>query len=415
MSIFFALIFITFLGGDLAWTLAARRAFMGDGSVRFARWGSYAFIGLMAGCVFLMIGGRLVGLRSDALFPSALLSAVMIWHFVGLAVALVVGAIVGVTKLVAIIARRRSEIVDAPEIVVSAGTPWHLQGETDARLVSRRELLARAAAFAPVAVTLATTATSQIELNRFRIRPIDVPIRGLLSALDGFTIAHVTDVHLGRFTTDATFRRIVAATNDLDCDLVLQTGDLINFDQRDLPVAAEMVHAMRGRYGQFMCEGNHDLIEGRETFTREARALRLPMLIDQGRTISINGAEVTILGLPWLRVPRGESVDAAYAPVVRRLKTLAPTNAFPILLAHHPHAFDAAVANGVPLTLAGHTHGGQLHLSENIGFGPLMYRYWSGLYQRDGASCVVSNGAGNWFPLRVNAPAEILRLTLRRA
>jgi uncharacterized protein len=242
-----------------------------------------------------------------------------------------------------------------------------------------------------------------------------VPIRNLPSTLDGLTIAHVTDVHLGRFTTDATFRRIVAAANDLDCDLVLQTGDLINFDQRDLPVAAELTHALRGRFGQFMCEGNHDLIEGRDTFEATARRLRLPILINEVAGVTVNGVEINLLGLPWIRIPRGESFDAAYAPVVASLKRRASTAAFPILLAHHPHAFDAAVLSGVPLTLAGHTHGGQLHLSKNIGFGPLMYRYWSGLYQRNGSACVVSNGAGNWFPLRTNAPAEILRLTLRRA
>ena len=74
----------------------------------------------------------------------------------------------------------------------------------------------------------------------------------------------------------------------------------------------------------------------------------------------------------------------------------------------------------MPLTLAGHTHGGQLMLPGGIGPGPLMYRYWSGLYRQPtptggAAACVVSNGVGNWFPLRMNAPAEIVHLTLRRA
>jgi predicted MPP superfamily phosphohydrolase len=90
--------------------------------------------------------------------------------------------------------------------------------------------------------------------------------------------------------------------------------------------------------------------------------------------------------------------------------------AFPILLAHHPHAFDAAAVAGIPLTVSGHTHGGQLMLSESVGFGPLMYRYWSGLYRKpahNGASLVVSNGVGNWFPVRLRAPAEIIHLTMR--
>jgi predicted MPP superfamily phosphohydrolase len=89
-------------------------------------------------------------------------------------------------------------------------------------------------------------------------------------------------------------------------------------------------------------------------------------------------------------------------------------DAFPILLAHHPHAFDPAAAAGIPLTLAGHTHGGQLMLTDTLGFGPAMFRYWSGEYRKGDNALVVSNGVGNWFPLRINAPAEIIHLTLRR-
>jgi predicted MPP superfamily phosphohydrolase len=90
------------------------------------------------------------------------------------------------------------------------------------------------------------------------------------------------------------------------------------------------------------------------------------------------------------------------------------TEAFPILLAHHPHAFDAAAEAGLPLTLSGHTHGGQLMLNEQLGFGPAMFRYWAGLYERRESKLIVSNGVGNWFPLRVNAPAELIHVTLRR-
>ena len=86
--------------------------------------------------------------------------------------------------------------------------------------------------------------------------------------------------------------------------------------------------------------------------------------------------------------------------------------AFNILLAHHPEAFDEAVAAGIPLTLAGHTHGGQLMFTPSFGFGPWLYRYWSGLYRKDESQLVVSNGTGNWFPLRIGAPAEIIHLTL---
>ncbi len=90
-------------------------------------------------------------------------------------------------------------------------------------------------------------------------------------------------------------------------------------------------------------------------------------------------------------------------------------DAFPILLAHHPHAFDAAVKADLPLTLAGHTHDGQMMLNRQYGTGPVLFRYWSGLYTRGRSQMIVSNGVGNMFPVRINAPAEIVHITLRCA
>src|SRR2546421_1200827 len=98
---------------------------------------------------------------------------------------------------------------------------------------------------------------------------------------------------------------------------------------------------------------------------------------------------------------------------MQRVCALRNRDQFQILLAHHPHAFDPAAAAGIPLTLSGHTHGGQLMLGEHVGAGPILFRYWSGPYRKGDATLVVSNGVGNWFPLRVNAPAEIAHLTLR--
>jgi predicted MPP superfamily phosphohydrolase len=96
-----------------------------------------------------------------------------------------------------------------------------------------------------------------------------------------------------------------------------------------------------------------------------------------------------------------------------KLGTMINPDALPILLAHHPHAFDRAADYGIPLTLAGHTHGGQLNLTDEIGVGKAMFKYVSGLYRQRDSALVVSNGVGNWFPIRINAPAELVHITLR--
>jgi predicted MPP superfamily phosphohydrolase len=85
------------------------------------------------------------------------------------------------------------------------------------------------------------------------------------------------------------------------------------------------------------------------------------------------------------------------------------------LLAHHPHSFDAAAQAGFPLILSGHTHGGQIMLTSQVGLGRVRFRYTSGLYEKPGSKLIVNNGLGNWFPLRINAPAELVHITLNSA
>jgi predicted MPP superfamily phosphohydrolase len=247
------------------------------------------------------------------------------------------------------------------------------------------------------------------QLPHFRIRSMTLALPSLPPELDGVRIALVSDLHVGTFTDGRAVRRIVEATSRLDADLVLLPGDLINNSLTDLSAALDAVSNMQSRQGAYLCLGNHDLIDNGAEFIRRAKA-RVPLLVDEARTVTVRGQPVQMLGLPWDR-----SEDRIVNAVRRLGRQLAP-GVFPILLAHHPHAFDAAATAGIPLTVAGHTHGGQLMLNDSVGFGPLLYRYWSGLYRKpahNDAALVVSNGAGHWFPVRTGAPAEIVHLTLR--
>ena len=334
-----------------------------------------------------VIGLILAGVRWAPAYAAAFL-----WHLIVLPVTLLV-------TLVVLLGRRGVRLVTKRGPTAREEEP----GPT------RRAFLVGAVA-APPAVTLAAAGVGVSQLDDFRVRRIDVPIAGLPPELDGFRIAHVSDTHVGTFTNGRVLREVVDRVNAMDADLVAFTGDLINRELRDLPEAAEMVRALRGRLGVLAVEGNHDLMEGRAEFRRRARDLGVDLLVNERRELSVGGVKLDVLGAAWPgeRSDRGVRAVHAELPPPRE-------GAFPILLAHHPHAFDPAREGGVPLTLAGHTHGGQLMLPGDVGFGPLMYRYWSGLYQRGGAATVISNGTGNWFPLRTFAPAEVGLLTLRRS
>src|SRR5688572_26342517 len=380
----------------------------------------------MAMQVFLLIwsfAARWVGAGFDQLTPTILIATTYVWHLVALPVVLIIWIATGVVvmpwRLARWVGREHREDpahhIAASE-TVAAAADLAMEPQTCVG-PSRRQFLGAAVAAAPPVLTGGIVGFSSFTLSSFRVRPLDIAIPGLPVNLDGLTIAHVTDIHVGRFTDERQLRRIVDETNKLRADLVLMTGDLINNSLADLPGSLDAVKRIDARHGVYMCEGNHDLFDGAREFQNRVRASGVPLLLNESRTIDIRGYPVQLLGLRWglAGLSRSGGGDEVVAINMPKLLAQVRPDAFPILLAHHPHAFDFAGVAGVPLTLAGHTHGGQLMLSDHIGFGPLMYRYWSGLYRSGGSSLAVSNGVGNWFPLRVHAPAEILHLTLRRA
>jgi predicted MPP superfamily phosphohydrolase len=368
------------------------------------RWLYAAFMGAQFGSLLFIILGRVASSRTDEFLPRSLLSGVFLWHFILLIPAALVVSVAWFTG------PRRVKPV--PEQVDVSEMP----------ALNRRDFLRSLAVAAPPVATVLTTGVAMSQQQEFRIRSFDLPLRQLPGDLDGLTIAQVSDIHVGRFTEEPVVKKIVEATNALRADLVLLTGDLINHALADLPAGLDAVKRMDARFGIYMIEGNHDLFESRAKFERTVKESGIPLLLNESTVLNIRGHAVQLLGLKWGSANSNVSInspsqrgDAAIADSMAVLMKQLQPGAFPILMAHHPHAFDLAAQAGIPLTLAGHTHGGQLMASPQIGFGPLMFRYWSGLYAKDESKLIVSNGVGNWFPLRINAPAEIVKITLRRS
>lgn len=385
--------------GDLMWCAASLRL-----RHRWARWLGFSFGAVqIAGLAALFISRR--GVPLEEMMPRPLHSMLLAWHLLILLPWLAWRSTAAIASLGAKAFRGMRGTGPLPSAEVR---PVEMQpaaaGPGD---LTRREFLGAAAALTPPMLTFGAAGVGETQLDGFRIRRLDVPVPGLPPALDGVTIAHLTDFHVGRFTRGRVLERMVEETNRLDADLVALTGDFINHSLRDLPAALDVIRALRARSLVAACEGNHDLIENARTFRMEAERGGMPLLLGGLATAEVRGQRVQLMGVPW-----SHSEDAT-RDNIRALLARRDASAWPLLLAHHPHAWDAA--EGIPLTLAGHTHGGQLMLSERMGFGPAMFRYWSGLYTRPDRSLVVSNGIGNWFPIRIQAPAELLHLTLRRA
>jgi uncharacterized protein len=353
----------------------------------------------LAGLIWLLCQ-RFAHAESMALFSKFAMANVFIWHMILLPLLLLLAiALLPILAMAALIRSARR-----------LGNP--IPADANGAL-SRRQFLGVALAAAPPLFNLSLATIAIRQLDRFRVRRFVLKIAGLPSDLHGLTITQISDMHVGRFTSGRVLHEMVRVVNELRADLVLLTGDLINDALMDLDLGLDLVRSMHPRHGVYLIEGNHDLIENGPEFERRVKDSGIPFLLDESVVITIRGAPLQLLGLSWTRAR--ENRDAAIAAAVCQLLNQRQPESFPILLAHHPHAFDAAAAASVPLTLTGHTHGGQLMLNEQCGFGPALFRYWSGLYSKDASKLVVSNGVGNWFPLRVRAPAELLHLTLLRA
>jgi predicted MPP superfamily phosphohydrolase len=388
--------------GDVAWWLwADRRLKKRTRRPRLWRTLLAIFSGFQLGYMLWFIGFQDAARHAHYWVPAPVLASVYLWHLLILPITLVMvigertWALVraGMRQLLAV----KTEPLRDPDPSPGIAIPG----------LSRRQALASAMVAIPPLLTGGAVSRALSQIHHFRINRIEIPLKQLPPELDGMTIAQVSDIHVGRFTRPGMLPKIADATNSLNADLILLTGDLIDIALSDLPAGIDFVRRLDPRYGMAIIEGNHDLIENPFAFETKLRAAGLPLLLDETSVLYVRGRPIQVMGLSWVRT------DLTIANAMERLQPQRREDAFPILLAHHPHAFDPAAAAGIPLTLAGHTHGGQIMLNERLGAGPAMFRYWSGLYRKNDSALFVTNGVGNWFPLRIGAPAEIAHITLR--
>jgi predicted MPP superfamily phosphohydrolase len=397
-------IIVLLLLGDLfIWWWGDRRL---RGAVRKA-WPFRGLLGVLVGSQLVMLLVLLTGGLRDwgETFWRPVSAWLYMWHLLVLPVSLFAILVVSAAVRAAAWTARWRMARRAPLRVAAKKLP-------DQSWVSRRGFLAAGAAFAPQIALGGALLESARQVGKFRVRRMELAMPGLPVGLDGMVIAHVSDTHVGRFVGRKEFEAIADATHRLRPDLIAFTGDLIDHNIADLPESIAAMKRMREIAPVAMCVGNHDLFDDPLRFRSRVRQADLGLMTDEEMRLEIRGQRVELLGLDW-GTPQSQRSDGLDEHMDRVLSRKS-SDAFSILLAHHPHAFDAAAAAGIPLTLSGHTHGGQIMLTSSIGFGRV-YRYWSGLYEKGPSKLVVSNGVGNWFPLRINAPAEIVQITLRRA
>ena len=238
---------------------------------------------------------------------------------------------------------------------------------------------------------------------------VDVPIAGLPAALHGFTIAQISDIHVGPTIKAPYLRRIVDAVNRLRADMVAVTGDLVDGSVRELSAHVAPLAGLESRHGTFFVTGNHEYYSGAASWVVELRRIGLSVLMNEHVVVRHDGAEMVVAGVTDFSAHR---FDPSQRSDPQAALAGSPDAAgAKVLLAHQPRSADAAERAGFDLQLSGHTHGGQFW-PWNL-FVPLQQPFTAGLNRLRGLWVYTSRGTGYWGPpKRFGAPSEITRLRL---
>lgn len=243
-------------------------------------------------------------------------------------------------------------------------------------------------------------------------RQVEVAIKDLPAAFDGYRMLQLTDIHASRLLTGDWVRQVVAESNALKPDLIVITGDLIDGTVDARRDDFRPLGDLQAPDGVIAITGNHEYYAQYSDWMQAFRALHMQVLENSHTQVRRGDAALTIAGVT-------DPVAARYGlplPDLQAALAGADPAAPVILLDHRPRNAAEAAARGVKLQLSGHTHGGQI-----IGMDQLVKRanggFVSGRYEVDGMTLYVSNGAGLWagFPARIGVPSEITLFTLRRA
>ena len=271
------------------------------------------------------------------------------------------------------------------------------------------DAIVRDSAWAVPIITLIVTALGYYNARRVAgVRHVDVPIDALPMPLHGFTIAQITDLHVGPTIGRDHVDAIVDAVNALGADMIAITGDLVDGSVRQLVGHTAPLARLAARHGTFFVTGNHEYYSGVTPWIGELRRLGMHVLLNEHRVIDHGGAEIVVAGVTDFSA---HHFDPVHRSDPRVAIAGAPARVAKVLLAHQPRSAPAAAAAGFHLQLSGHTHGGQF-LPWNW-FVRFQQPFTSGLARFGELWVYTSRGTGYWGPpKRLGAPSEITCLRL---
>ena len=305
---------------------------------------------------------------------------------------------------------------------------------------SRRTFFRTASVVAGAAPFLGVMYGYAGERLRYQVSRVEIPLANLPSPLDGLEIVQISDIHLSSYMTRESVRRVVDMANDVGADLAVVTGDLITGVHDSVADCVDEIRHLRAPLGVYGCNGNHEVYARAEDLAeRLYRQAGMRMLRSENAVVAYRGATLNLIGVDY---QRERSPSGRRMPMLANVEALVRRDMPNILLSHNPNSFNRAAELGIELSLAGHTHGGQVQVEIlEVSLSPARFitDYIAGLYHRPllmpdqpkrlgetiklmpnapkGLSALyVNRGIGTvGAPVRLGAPPEITHIVLRRA
>jgi uncharacterized protein len=404
--------------------------------------------------IFLVICAFIDGVRMDHhhLIPRGTMVSVLVglWFFSAVFGFLAVKLVRGLDLLWSRISNRlhREPAVAAAQPGVTLASVASVERIRDP---GRRYFFRAATAAAGAAPFLGAMYGYAAERLKYQIRRQEIPISNLNPALDGLSIVQISDIHLSGYMPRAQVRRAVEMANELGAHLAVVTGDFITGASDPLPDCIEEIRQLRAPLGIWGCNGNHEIYARVEDLAQALFAQAgMKLLRSENAQLTFNGAQFNLMGVDY---QRERTLEGHKKQTLTNVEQLVRRDMVNILLSHNPNSFPRAAELGIELSLAGHTHGGQIQveiLDHRLSPARFITDYVAGLYQRpllapsldlprysrvDGyaeaprvsrnpaavnptgmASLYVNRGLGTvGAPVRIGVPPEITLIVLRCA
>jgi len=391
------ILFAIFVSSQIYWFIQARRTVKRVTETRRARIALIA-AGLAAYLAVLALNFGLFGRRPSPTrltWYEALIEAPFAWWVVCSLVAFLVAMLLWPV-------RRLAQSLGAPE---SPGRRQFLERSVNAVV---------AAPFVAGAYGL-FYGRLNLEITRQRIRMARLP-----QAFAGFRIAQLSDIHIGPFMPADEVRKYVRITNELKPDMIALTGDFITWDPSTQRAVVDALADLKAPFGIFGCLGNHEAWSKTEdSITQLLGQVGIRILRQERLPVTASGESFNLMGVDFATrrhmMPGREHFVQEYLLGVEKLVAQDRVN---ILMSHNPDTFDRAAELGIELSLAGHTHGGQVALefvSPEIAPSRLVTPYVAGWFGKPGGQLYVNRGIGTiGMPIRIGAPPEITVFELVR-